>query len=346
LTEFLARAEPALLGRIIQALGEIKGFDPGIALSPYVNSDKPDIRLAALGALVKSHSADAGPAIHRLMLDPSTEIRRSAIVAAGTLRIRWLRDDLLASTGDPDVRADAIGSLARMPDVSALKAYLTGLSGKNPELRATCRKAIEAIRKEALPKIEDELSALPSEAVAELQAIYRRDPDASKSRLFAVAVNVPEPEDYLKFALRNQGDVERGHNIFNDPGGIACIKCHRVSAQGGDVGPDLSTIGSQFDRRALAESILYPSKAVREGYQQIEIETQDDEMIYGLVRTESNEALVIRDANGMTRPITKSRIKSRRNSELSLMPEGLQSGLSLQEFADLVEYLASLRGGR
>src|SRR6185295_4528341 len=41
--------------------------------------------------------------------------------------------------------------------------------------------------------------------------------------------------------------------------------------------------------------------------------------------------------------IATSDIKERRGSTVSLMPEGLQAGLSLQEFTDLTEYLATLR---
>ena len=49
-----------------------------------------------------------------------------------------------------------------------------------------------------------------------------------------------------------------------------CVACHRVAGEGNDTGPDLSSVGAQFDRAALAEAILYPSKTVREGYQQID----------------------------------------------------------------------------
>jgi putative heme-binding domain-containing protein len=109
------------------------------------------------------------------------------------------------------------------------------------------------------------------------------------------------------------------------------------------LGPDLSSIGAQFDRAALAESILFPSKAVREGYQQILIETKDDEIFSGVIKTESAEAVTLRDASAREHIIPRNSIKSRRNSALSLMPEGLQSALSLEEFADLIAYLSTLK---
>jgi hypothetical protein len=42
--------------------------------------------------------------------------------------------------------------------------------------------------------------------------------------------------------------------------------------------------------------------------------------------------------------IAKRDIKERQSSSLSLMPEGLQAALSLQEFTDLIAYLESLKG--
>ena len=51
----------------------------------------------------------------------------------------------------------------------------------------------------------------------------------------------------------------------------------------------------------------------------------------------------MRDANGNNRRVSKADIKDRRNSQLSLMPEGLEAGMTLQDFADLVAYLISLK---
>ena len=95
--------------------------------------------------------------------------------------------------------------------------------------------------------------------------------------------------------------------------------------------------------RALAEAILYPSKTVREGYQQIVIEMADGEEFSGLVKGETADTLTLHDSSSREHKLPRASIKARRNSALSLMPEGLQAVLSLDDFADLVAYLASLR---
>ena len=49
------------------------------------------------------------------------------------------------------------------------------------------------------------------------------------------------------------------------------------------------------------------------------------------------------EADGRSRELARADIISRRVSKLSLMPEGLQSVLSLSDFADLIAYLESLK---
>ena len=107
-----------------------------------------------------------------------------------------------------------------------------------------------------------------------------------------------------------------------------CASCHRVAGQGSDLGPDLTALATQFDRRALAEAILYPSKAVREGYQQVTLELNDDEEVSGVIKGETADNLTFRDSAGREHKLPRTSVKSRRNSTLSLMPEGLQTALS------------------
>ena len=59
---------------------------------------------------------------------------------------------------------------------------------------------------------------------------------------------------------------------------------------------------------------------------------------------ETADTLTLRDSSGREHKLARASIKARRNSALSLMPEGLQAALTLDDFADLVAYLASLKG--
>ena len=140
----------------------------------------------------------------------------------------------------------------------------------------------------------------------------------------------------------NKGNSASGQRIFSDETSVACIRCHAVRGQGGTVGPDLSSIGIQFPRETLIDHVLFPSASVREGYQQTIFEMKDGESIAGILKAEGPDTVSVLDGQAHLQTILKKEIRERRKSELSLMPEGLQLGLSLDQFADLIAYLESL----
>ena len=70
----------------------------------------------------------------------------------------------------------------------------------------------------------------------------------------------------------------------------------------------------------------------------------DREDFSGVVKGETADTLTLRDSAGREHKLPRASIKARRNSALSLMPEGLQAALSLDDFADLIAYLSSLKG--
>lgn len=336
-------AQPALRLKAIDALGRMKsplGVEP---LSVCARPPDAQLRDAAIAALAKIGHETAFLALVKLLDEPSAEIRRSAIQALGGLKAKSTLPYLLEAFDDPATRAPAIDALAQLPDLSALDAYLAGLAGRNAQTRADCRKAIAALQKEALPLIEAKLAQLPAETMAELQRLFAKNPEARRGKLFTLEVKRHEAPEYLEFALNNAGDPNRGRALFQDAEGVGCVKCHALRGQGPIIGPDLATIGAQFSRRQLAESVLFPSLAVREGYQQIIAETKDVEVISGLLKAETTDDLVLMDAEGRLHRISKAKLKERRNSALSLMPEGLHETLSLPEFADLVAFLESLK---
>jgi len=342
----LGSAEKGVLLKAIQAVTKLKLAQASALLVPLARRADAEVREAALDALAKINRADALSQILPLLDDSNPSIRRSVINALSALKSKASVPSLLRAYQDAATRTEAIVALAGVPDARASDAYLIGLMEKNAEVREKSRKAISMLRNELLPEIETKLSQLPPEVIAQLQEVYRNHVEAKKGRLFATAAKKLEPTDYLAFALSNKGNAERGQKLFADLAGAACVKCHAVAGQGGQVGPDLSTIGAQGARETLVDSILFPSKAAREGYQQIIIETKDDEQVAGLLKTETAEALVLQDADGKLHPIPKAALKNRRSSELSLMPERLHEIFSLEEFADLVAYLENLRGDR
>jgi putative heme-binding domain-containing protein len=107
------------------------------------------------------------------------------------------------------------------------------------------------------------------------------------------------------------------------------------------VGPDLTLLGAQFPRAALIEHVRQPSKAVREGYQQMTLEMRNGDEFSGILKSVTPESVTFLDANNRLVTLAKIDIASRIAGGLSLMPEGLHAGLTLEQFADLTAYMES-----
>jgi quinoprotein glucose dehydrogenase len=251
---------------------------------------------------------------------------------------------LLKAYADESVRADAFAGLTRTPDERALDALLDGLASKNPTERNAAQLADRNIKDRVRKEVEAKAGSLSAQALTELRQIYAGNEQVEAGPIFAQTIQQHTLEEYIQAAVKLAGDPARGQKLFTEPGGVSCVACHRVAGQGSDLGPDLSGVGTQFDRRALAEAILYPSKTVREGYQQMTLELNDGEEISGLVKGETADTLTLRDALGREHKLPRASIKARVTSALSLMPEGLQAALTLGEFSDLVAYLETLKG--
>ena len=319
--------------------------------SDVVEALEKSIHTSATGAdraiqtLVDLGATNASATIIAALGKPNIATRTAALKAIAVLKIKTAIPPSLRAAQDPQLRSDAIITLAEIPDARSADIFLSALSEKRLDLRVAARKGLFAVRNDAWPIIEPKLKSLPEQTLADLQRIYRGDNRAEAAGLNAIPTNRPSPDAYFDFATKSNGDAERGEKIFKDRNGVACINCHRVRGEGADIGPDLSGVGAQFDRRALAENVLYPSRAVREGYNVIDIELTDGDTVSGMIRAETSDALSLQTAAGAPQSIPKSKIKSRKSTPVSLMPEGLESGLSLDEFADLISFLQSLRSG-
>jgi putative heme-binding domain-containing protein len=119
-----------------------------------------------------------------------------------------------------------------------------------------------------------------------------------------------------------------------------CAACHTLHAQGGNVGPDLTSY-KRDDVPQLLLHIINPNAEIREGYESSVIFTQSGRTLTGIVTEKNARVVVLRTAEGQQIVLPKDEIESVSVSGVSLMPEGLLQGLSDQEVCDLFAYLRS-----
>jgi putative heme-binding domain-containing protein len=155
-----------------------------------------------------------------------------------------------------------------------------------------------------------------------------------------------EHERLTQSALTRPGDVERGRALFHRVERSQCAKCHRIAGQGERIGPELTGVGNRFSRIHLVESILQPSRHIAPGFQAVTLALADGLTLTGVVVAENERQLTLADHQGKRHEIEKSEIEARQPQSISLMPEGLEKPLSVDEFVDLIAFLASQKDER
>jgi putative heme-binding domain-containing protein len=150
-------------------------------------------------------------------------------------------------------------------------------------------------------------------------------------------------EQQRGFAMSHAGDAARGKVLFGDAQRLACARCHATDGKTASVGPDLATIGDKFGRTELIDAILSPSAQIAIGYSTTIITTRDGDVMDGIIKDASDSQITLVGVDAESKHVNTSDIADRRVSAISMMPEGLQNGLTREEFADLIEYLVSLK---
>ena len=138
------------------------------------------------------------------------------------------------------------------------------------------------------------------------------------------------------------GERNRGQRLFASQK-AGCFTCHQVGYVGGQVGPDLSRIGSIRTERDLLEAIVYPSASFVRSYEPMILVTKDGEEYSGVLRSETSDALLLVSGAGAEKRFSREEITDMRPGTVSVMPEGLEQQLSKQDLADLIVYLKSLK---
>jgi putative membrane-bound dehydrogenase-like protein len=136
------------------------------------------------------------------------------------------------------------------------------------------------------------------------------------------------------------GDVRRGQEVFLGAK-TACRTCHAVGYVGGNVGPDLTSIGKIRTDRDLLESILYPSLSFVRSYEPVTVATRDGKVVNGLLRSDSSDEVVLAVNATEVARVPRDDIEEMRPGAVSVMPAGLEQQITRQELADLLSFLKS-----
>lgn len=138
-----------------------------------------------------------------------------------------------------------------------------------------------------------------------------------------------------------RGDARKGGKLYHST--ATCAKCHQVGPLGKEVGPNLTEIGSKLSREAMYESILYPSAGISHNYESYLVITDDGKSGSGLLISESDSEVILKNAEGISITFDKDSIIEMEKQDVSLMPADLQKVMTKEELVDVVEYLMTLK---
>ena len=128
------------------------------------------------------------------------------------------------------------------------------------------------------------------------------------------------------------GDAKHGHQMV-----AVCLACHKLKGEGNDVGPDLGTVANKpIDQ--LIESILDPNRAVEQRYVTQSLKLKDGSEKVGIIVEENPNNVTLRTLVGVELVLIKD-IASRRSTNRSLMPDGLEAALKPQDIADILAWM-------
>jgi len=170
-----------------------------------------------------------------------------------------------------------------------------------------------------------------------------RNPDLGVRALASAHFPRPgqRPRPPVESLLALSGDAARGRELFRDPR-AQCSTCHAIERGGrrlgGDIGPELTGVGSKFDAARLLDAVLNPSAEIAHGFETWRVETRDGALHSGFILAEG-ETLVLKDTQGRRHALAADEVVARTRESVSTMPDGVATGLEDDELADLLAFL-------
>jgi quinoprotein glucose dehydrogenase len=324
-----------------KAAGDVQLGEAAPALGRLVANRQTsgEARLAALRALAELHSSELPEALAKAADDPDENVRKAALtLSAQTASSGGGTSALQAGSAKPAGGSDALtrisdvinkGTLAEKQSAFATVAGIEGqaadaflgswmkqlLDGKvAPELQLDVLDA--ASKRPALKTLVDDWEAkLPKNGTNDISA--------------------------FKICLTG-GDAAEGKKVFLERAEVSCVRCHKISGEGGEVGPELTGVVSRKNREYVLQSIIYPNAEIAQGFESVLVTMKNGATYAGVVKSETADQLQLNSPEDGLLNLKRSDITAREKG-LSGMPEGFGSILSKQDLRNLVEFLATAK---
>lgn len=321
------------------------GWEP--VARKLINSSNPQVRELAQSLSLMFGSESALASLRATLLDANAGEAARSNALASLLQVKdpQLPSALQQLLSDATLRSGALRGLAAYDDAKTptaiLGAYgalsasekrdaLTTLSSRAPYAKAL----LAAVAENRVPSKD-----LTADVVRQLRSLKNKEIDEQVVKVWGLtresaADKLKVIKDYKQLiATRGYGNAQSGRAVFNR----LCQQCHTLYGEGGKVAPDL-TGSSRSDLDYSLQNIIDPNALIPNDYRTWNLETKDDRSITGIVTKQDDNSVTVVTANE-TLVIPRKEVQSLKQTELSMMPEGLLQGLSDNDVRDLLAYL-------
>lgn len=160
------------------------------------------------------------------------------------------------------------------------------------------------------------------------------------NELFAAATPEERRQALARYqqSLTLEADPQRGREIFAKN----CATCHRIGDLGVDVAPDIADSRTKTPQQLLTD-ILQPNQAIDGNYVAYIVQTEDGRTFTGILSGETTTSITLKLPEGKTLTLPREEIALIRSTGVSLMPEGLEQDITLEQMADLISFIKNWR---
>ncbi|MGH7130010.1 MAG: HEAT repeat domain-containing protein, partial [Planctomycetaceae bacterium] len=276
-----------------------------------------ETRIAALRTLIAVNDESVLAAVDEFFSQSDRKLRAEVLATLGNVSSPEAADVLLKHYGtfDPNVRPKAVEVLTQR--AAWAKKLLAAIAAK--QIPKDALNLNQARRLLALG--DDELTAL----VTETWGTIREGRNPQREQVIA---------EMRKLIRNSEGDPRNGQQVYVK----VCGQCHKIYGEGNEVGPDITRNGrGSFEQ--LLSNVFDPSLVIGAGYRSHTLVTADGRVLNGLVVEDGPQRIVLKVQGGKLETIPRGEIEIFKESEISMMPEQLETQLKPQEMADLFAFL-------
>jgi putative heme-binding domain-containing protein len=320
---------------LLPALGKLRPKSDPSSIAPELSERLADKQQRLVDRALERLTADQA--------SPQQRIRAIELLSSvGSKRVAETLLTTLRQGGSAEVQLAALAALRSHRSAEVTDTLLELWSGWSPRLRSAAGQFLFASADRSLRVMqaidEGEIAAedisisrwnaLASSRHATLKQRAKQYLEQSQSSSRGAVI-----EDYRE-ALSLTGDARRGREVFKKQ----CAGCHRNGEVGHAIGPNLAAAATR-GAESILTNVLDPNREVNPQYLNYVVLTAEGQTVAGMIAAENANSITLGQAESVQQTILRQDIELIRNTNQSIMPEGLEKAISKQAMADLIAYL-------